>query len=445
MSSVSYLRQQTADLAEYLRNCFWVIPGVLIALSIVVAILNLWIDSRLVPELRWQYQDWLHLTEIDNIRSLLSTTAAAILGVAGVSFSITIASLTLASQQFGPRLIRTFMRDRFTQTVLGFFVATFLYCMLTMLSSNQYIPISTLFTVLLLTITDLILLVLFIHHISVSIQVDSVITEVANEMFFRADSLFTAQAGTPAEDESAAVSMFKTHFDESAISTLSERDGYITYIDYDSLLKMAQEQQLLIQVLHRAGDYVMTGTPLYRHVADNPGGLDLEPIKGDFCTVDDKRTPQQDLEYTVRQLVEIALRALSPGINDPFTAMTCIDRVGSLANLIASKQIPSMLIKNEAGMPKLLVDRTTYEGLVNAGFDQIRQNAASHVDVLIRLLEVLTQLAGLVPMKYQTTPLLNQAELVRQNLDFEKFTKSDGEAITERLTMLENTIKDRFD
>jgi len=298
--------------------------------------------------------------------------------------------------------------------------------------------------VLLLTIIDLVLLVLFIHHISVSIQVDSVITEVANEMKFRADSLFITQEGTAEEDETFAISNFKTRLENNAVQTLSEQDGYIRFVDYESLLELAEEQNLLIQVLHRAGDYVLTGTPLYRHIVVDSDADVLEAIDGEFCTIGDTRTPQQDLEYTVRQLVEIALRALSPGINDPFTAMTCIDRVGSLINLMSNKKIPSVLIKNDDGIPKLLVDRTTYSGLIDAGFDQIRQNAAANVDVLIRVIEVLTQLAGLVPMKYQTIALIDQAKLIHENLEQAPFTSADRIAITQRIEKLEDTVSNRF-
>jgi len=448
-NSISNGRRHIADFAEYVRASFWAIPGLMIVLSIFVALFNLWVDSQIVPNMQWKEGNWLYFAEIESIRSLLSTTAAAILGVAGVSFSITIASLTLASQQFGPRLIRTFMRDRFTQTVLGFFVATFLYCMLSMqiitvLSNSNYIPIATLFTVLLLTIIDLVLLVLFIHHISVSIQVDSVISEVANEMKLRADSLFTFHEDAVEEDESFAISKFKTRLENNAIQTLSEQDGYIRFVDYESLLELAEAQNLLIQVLHRAGDYVLTGTPLYIHVADVSDVDVTEAIDGEFCTIGGTRTPQQDLEHIVRQLVEIAMRALSPGINDTFTAMTCIDSVGSLINLMSKKKIPSVLIKNDKGIPKLLVDRTTYSGLVDAGFDQIRQNAAAHVDVLIRVIEVLTQLAGLVPRKHQTVALINQAKLIHENLEQAPFTSADRLAITQRIEKLEDTVSNRF-
>jgi len=448
MSDLRRISQRFADFVEYVRSSFWAIPGLLILISIAVAVLNLWVDTQVVPALAQKNGSWFHNTEIASIRTLLSTMAAAILGVAGVTFSITIASLTLASQQFGPRLIRTFMRNRFIQTVLGFFVATFVYCMLSMqlssiLANDSYVPISTLLTILILTIVDLVLLVLFIHHICVSIQVDSVIAEVSNEMKSRVTTLLPESDENTMDPSPQLVAEFNSNFADNAQKTLSTQDGYVTSFDYDGLLAYAAEQHVLIRVLQRAGDYVLVGSPLYEHISEDAAANPSISMEKSFCIVGFTRTPLQDLEYTIRQLVEIALRALSPGINDPFTAITCLDRLGSLINLVASRQIAPELIMDEHDNPRMLVKTTSYDGIVQTAFDQIRQNARSNVDVLIRMLEILDQLSLLVPDRQKTTILLHQADQIIEKVDLANFTKSDHSTIMDRYNMIKETIANR--
>jgi uncharacterized membrane protein len=363
-----------------------------------LSVLNLWLDTHITLAPKFGQYFGINLGGFDNIRSVLSTTAAAILGVAGVSFSITIASLTLASQQFGPRLIRTFIRDRFIQLTLGFFVATFFYCMLTMqlgtvYTNEIYVPFFSLITILVVTFIDLVLLVLFIHHICVAIQVDSVVSEVVTEMHERAQHLFSEEHKENCDIPDKLIKNFASNFSNPSAVLTAHCDGYITYINYGVLLAQAEEASVLTHVLHRAGDYVMTGEALIAVVGDP--GKDTLSSASKYVIIGETRTPVQDLEYTVRQLVEIALRALSPGINDPFTAMTSIDRLGSLLNFVGSRSIPPTLMEDSNGKPRLLRDYTNYQSLVEAAFNQIRQACTDRVDVSMRLLETFTALMQL--------------------------------------------------
>lgn len=455
MNSISLIGERARSLLDYLQTAFWIIPACLLVFAGVLACITLWLDLTLLSGIDIGQLDWMNASDLQGVRSLLTATAAAILGVAGVSFSITIASLTLASQQFGPRLIRNFMQDRFIQTVLGVFVATFFYCMLSVqlssvIADDAYSPLSTLLVVLVLTVINLLLLVFFIHHICMAIQADTVISDVAKEMKLRADTLFSTALEDAGTDTSAgtedlgATAALKQTFDENGQIIESTVDGYIRAIDYAALMQYATDHNCQIRLMARAGDYIMT-----RSVIAQLLGKDIDendtPCINEQIVVGQSRSPQQDLEYSIRQLVEVALRALSPGINDPFTAMSCIDRLGTLVNLISTRALPSATCADDDGKIRLLIDTTSFEGIVESAFNQIRQGAIGHVDVTIRLLDVIHDVAKLVQTSAQGAALLHQAELISAGVEFTDTLKHDEDAISERFDALQQTLASRFE
>ncbi len=438
MKLFGLLPNSLINFVDRVRDSFWAIPIGLLFSAGLLALATFWLDTQPSLTSKFGHVVGMNIEGISSIRTLLSTTAAAILGVAGVSFSITIASLTLASQQFGPRLIRNFIRNRFIQTVLGVFIATFFYCMLTLQLSSifaeqTYHPLVSLSTVLLLTLTNLVLLVLFIHHICVSIQVDSVINDVAEEMHFRAELIFSDELEQSEQDSEQSTHALENTFNANPSRLNAANDGYITYIHYNRLVQWAEENDAHVKVLHRAGDYVLKGSELLLVSTDTEEDIDTDRIH-DFVKINQKRTPEQDLEYTIRQLVEIALRALSPGINDPFTAMTCIDRLGSLINLVGHRHMPPGILADSNGVSRLLIDQTTYKSLVEASFNQLRQNSQGHVDVPIRLLETLTKLVVLCETQPHAKELSKQAELIMERSKTEGLLKHDSDALQERYT-----------
>lgn len=447
MSSFDVLGERASLAIDYVRTSFWAIPAALLLAAALLATLTLWLDVVVLKPVDFGYIEWLNPSEMQGVSELLATTAAAILGVAGVTFSITIASLTLASQQFGPRLIRNFTQDRFTQTVLGFFIATFFYCMLSMqigsvILETRHMSLSTLLTVLVLTVVDLLMLVLFIHHICKAIQAETIISEVAEEMQRRAISLLPVELDdAPDEDESAIVSL-QAELKERGDDLVATSDGYVRAVDYSALLRFADKHEQIIGIVHRAGDYVLKGSVLAKVVGANRPD-DMQKIINDYVVIGSSRNPRQDLEFSIRQLVEIALRALSPGINDPFTAITCINRLGTLINMVSSRATPPRLWKNEAGDIRLLVKATTFEGLVDAAFNQIRQEASTHVDVTVRLLDVLHELIQLSRNRYQTNALLQQARLIRIATRDAEFISHDQKAIFDRFDELATGLQEK--
>lgn len=447
MNKFDLLGERTSLAIDYVRTSFWAIPAFLLLMAGLLAVLTLWLDTVVLPPVDFGALDWLNPSEMQGVRELLATTAAAILGVAGVTFSITIASLTLASQQFGPRLIRNFTEDRFTQTVLGFFIATFFYCMLSMqlgsvISDTGYSSLSTLTTVLLLTVVDLLMLVLFIHHICKAIQAETIISDVAQEMRQRAISLLPLELDEAPQEDPKALAALEADLKARGDDVRASSDGYVRAIDYSALLKYADKNEQVMGILQRAGDYVLKGALLAKVVgAQRPD--DLDKVVNNLIVIGASRNPRQDLEFSIRQLVEIALRALSPGINDPFTAITCVNHLGTLINMVSSRATPARSWVNADGDIRLLVKATTFEGLVEAAFNQIRQEASSHVDVTVRLLDVLHQLILLANNRSQVTALLQQARLIRSGVKNEAFISHDQKAIFDRFAELEEGLQEQ--
>jgi len=415
-------KQVSAQRHRAQKYAFWAIPATLLLLAGLLALTTVSLDHYfpdIITASLLQQSD----TSFD-IKSILSTTGAAFLGVAGVSFSVTIASLTLASQQFGPRLIRNFIEDRFTQTVLGFLVATFLYCMLSiqlysLLPHNPGdIPAFTLFTTLILTVVDLLFLVLFIHHICVSIQADSVIHGVYNQLLTCIDSLLPDDDSSQS-DQTIGDSVFNQQVEKNGYQVHALCNGYIP------------------------GDYLLSGSILASILGKTyPDQLDREI--NSFVATGYTRSSQQDLEYCIRQLVEVALRALSPGINDPFTAMTCIDRLGTGLSIIARRPERQALHFDAEGEPRLWIAVSSYKGLVDTAFNQIRQTATEHIDVTIRMLEIIALTIEQTTRQEQVEALFNQAQLIHAASLDPKILKHDQVAIEMRYEKIKQVLEGKY-
>ena len=371
-----------------LRATFWFVPALFGVSAVALATTALDVDARLVRA--GISAGWLYAGSPEAARSLVTMLAGSMISIAGVTFSITIVALSLTSGQFGPRLLRNFLRDPSNQIALGTFVATFLYCLLVLrgIFETQPVPAVAVTGAVALAVTSIGVLVYFFHHISTSIQASSVVAGVARDLesaIHRFCSAFDSQERE--EDRQPIAPLGPGHEVPAACS------GYVQAIDYPHLMRLAEARDVVIQVLHRAGDFVHSDAALVR--IDPPGRVEDEDADGiqRAFLVGSQPTEEQDLEYSVRQLVEVALRALSPGINDPFTAMTCIDWLGEALSRLAESGMPSSERRDADGRVRLLLDPLTFEGMADAALKQIRQAGVSHVAVALRMLDTLQAIA----------------------------------------------------
>ena len=375
-----------------LKSTFWFFPVLLISLAIVLAFIFLYFDSQIgYPKGAWQY---LFISDANSARIILSTIAGVMIGVAGTVFSIMLVVLTLASSQFGSNLIRNFMHVRLNQVVLGAYISTFAYCLIilnTIRNNDQvvFVPSFAILIALLSTVANIILLIFFIHNTAVSIQANTVISDISESLSKNIKTLFPeSEEDNLDEEKEQDEDLLKRGFKEKHTFSAS-KSGYLQYISFESLIGLAVELDSLIELHFRPGDYLVKDVELgtvYSQVT-----LEKEKIsrlQTQFI-VGKNRSQQQDAEHSIHQMVEIAARALSPGINDPYTAITCIDNLTATMCYLATTKFPSKYLHDKEGKLRIIADPLTYEGMIDAAFNQIRQYAKGNPAVIIRLMEAL--------------------------------------------------------
>jgi uncharacterized membrane protein len=311
------------------------------------------------------------------------------------------------------------MQDRFNQAVIGLFSGTFLFCMLVMQFTNNmdslaFTPVISMFTVLTLIVVDLLLLVFFIHHVALSIQADTIISEVQQELCARLLSLYPERLDEHQERglEVDADEPECADFEASGKPLHAEASGYLQAIDTAGIRNLASEHGLIVKLHCRAGDFVTRGSRvgLYLGDCDDPETLEQQ-LKGHLL-VGTRRTPEQDPEFAVRQLEEIAIRALSPGVNDPHTAITVIHWLGAAMVLLLSRRFPPERYRDDQGRLQLISRGFDFPGILDSAFDQIRQNLSNQVGVIIAMLEMLRELALQAQVDDQRDAIRVQADSV---------------------------------
>lgn len=400
------MRIRLARIREQLRASYWFVPGLMVIAAAGAAAALLALDSTLREQtpLAAFYPI---IAEAEGARIVLSTISGSVITVAGVIFSITIAVLIMASAQFGPRLLRNFMQHLGTQFVLGTLVATFIYCLIVLVAiragEQPFVPQRSITAGVLLGILSVAALIYFIHHIALFIQVPRIVNDVATKLENALRAHFPerppdADLATPDEEKYGAHRPSRDRADGASGTAICARlSGYVQGIDYDELVRIAATKDLELELEVRAGHLVLAGRPIMRVVAGTIVDPRIEAqILGTFV-IGHERTPTQDPEFAVNQLVEVALRALSPGINDSFTAIDCIDRLGAALAVLATRDLPSRYLHDSEGTLRLVTNPITYHGIVDAAFDQIRQNARSQLAVMLRLIAVLHAL-GRAPL-----------------------------------------------
>ena len=385
---------------DRVRFSFWFVPAVMACLAVALALSAVELDKAVAED--WlQRLVWIYSGGAEGASLLLGSVAGSMIAIAGTVFSMTLVALSLASSQLGPRLLRNFMRDTANQVALGTFVATFVYCLLVLRTIRRadevaFVPHLSVSIGVLLALVSIGVLIYFIHHVSVSIQADEVVARVGRELEDGIDRLFPGHLGKALSEVSKAPNEadLAAAFAREARPVGALEDGYLQLIDADALMALASEEDLLLRLERRPGHYLVKGRAM---VLVWPGHRVTEALVGKInaaFVLGNQRTAAQDVEFSFRQLVEIAVRALSPGINDPFTAIACVDRLGSALCRLARRDMPSALRFDDHGRLRLVAPGSSFAGIVDTAFNQIRQSARSNPAVAIRMLDAIAQIAG---------------------------------------------------
>ena len=368
--------------AGLLAESFWLLPAIMVFSGIGLALTLLAVDrSGVLPESLTR-SSWLYNGGGTGARTLLGAIVSSTIGVAGTVFSITIAALSLAAGQMGPRLLRNFTRDRGNQFTLGAFLGTFSYALMVLRSvrtqqEGAFTPHLSLSVGMLMAFGCVGTLVYFVGHMASRINVDTVIKLVSEDIKEAFDSLVVDDENLPRPNDDA--------WREATVVT-DARQGYLQQIDETGLAAWAAKKGTAVRLLVRRGDYISPGAPIA--LMTKPAEGAMEAIR-DATALGPTRGSRGDPEQTVRQLVEVAVRALSPGINDPHTAMSVADRLGAALCSLSGRTLPNGVHAPE-GTLSLVVPTVSYESLCDVMFHMIRQNAKGHPAVLIKLIDVFT-------------------------------------------------------
>ncbi len=420
-----------------LTTSFWFIPILSIMLAFVGAYVSIYIDSSVDIDPPGFFQHILS-SNIDSARSVLSTISGAMIGVAGTVFSITLVALTLASSQFGSRLLRNFMHDRTNQVVLGSYIATFVYCLIILNAIDEgvgvdFVPEISVLISIVAAVANIVLLVIFIHHISMGIQADKVISDISTTLNLNLDTIFPDEVlGDEVLEDVIDPDELRKSYDQR-YAVRAPRGGYLQYLNYDSALSAAKEGDLLVIVNFRPGDHVVFESSVME-VCYN-GELNDKSVKRleTAFLVGNVRTPYQDAEFSIHQMVEIAARALSPGVNDPYTAIACVDNLTSTMCHLTKVKFPLRYRFDEDMKVRVVADVLTFEGMLNASFNQIRQFAGGSPAVLIRLMESLVTIHRFVRTDQQKQAVQKHMRMVYRMAEHSFVEESDLVDLKERI------------
>lgn len=409
---------------EAIWSSYWFVPGMMVVAAIALTFVTTAIDRFVYDE--WQREaGWLATSSSDGARAMLTTIAASMIGTAGVVFSITMVTLTLAANQFGSRMLRNFMRDRSNQAVLGTFLAAFTYCLLILRNVygdnggtdvQPFIPQVGIIVAILSALAGVGVLIFFIHHVSMSIQAPNVVASVNRELQRAIDSLYPMRVGSPPSDHERNVKpiieQIPPAFETAAAEIEANRTGHVQRVEPEQLLALAAAHDLIVRIEHRPGQFVEKGDTMLSVYPQAHLDADLRSRLQATFVIGRERSLTQDIEFPVTQLVEVAVRALSPGINAPTTARLCLDQLGASLGQLAERQFPSPYRMDAENRLRVLAPSPSLCDFMDATFDEIRQNSERNLAVLIWMLEVFRRLARHLPDEAARAHLARHARMV---------------------------------
>lgn len=423
-------------LAGTLRSSYWFIPALMLSAAAVLAFVTVWVDRRLTPADMPVLQELVYTGGTDGAREVLSAISASMITVAGVVFSITIVTLQLASSQFGPRILANFMRDRANQVTLGTFVSTFLYSLLVLRTVStegaNAVPHLSVTLAVMLAIASLSVLIFFIHHVSTTIQAPNLIQRITHDLQASVDTNLPA-ADDPDLPSAPAVSQIASDFDLRAREIRAPGTGYVQVINFDRLVHVAAEHDLVVRLLTRPGRFLDGHTAFaLAYPADRMTEEAASQLRAAVGT-GASRSQQHDVEFPIKQMVEIAVRALSPGINDPFTAGNCVDQLSAALSELAGRPMPPAEFTDKDGVARVHVrEPLDFATLVGGMYDQIRQCASFHTIIYMQMLDGLVRVATCVRDASRLPPLLRQGELILAAAARSVADESDREDVRKR-------------
>jgi uncharacterized membrane protein len=413
-STTGRRRLALSPLREHLRDTFWFAPT-----AAMVSVFVVWagaqaLDTAIVEALQ-DDRDYDTLDELlrfaDDAKTVVSAVGSAMMTFIGVVFSISLVAVQMASGQFTPRVVRLFVRSRITKATFAVFLATFVLTLLVLTSFDSVddpravttVPLVQSVLTLCMVALSLLLFVLYVNTTLRLMRISHVIARIATESFRVAASM-PAPTGGPDADRQGSATTWVPH---------QGRAGVLRDVHIARLVRVARKHGVVLRLIPRIGDFVVPGTPL---LAVHGGPAPSRRALRNTISVGVERTYHQDLGFGLRQLSDIALRALSSAINDPTTAVQALDRIVQLLAALSRRPLDAALHRDRGGAVRLVQPVPGWTELVDLGFTEVRGCAVGNPQVSRRMLAGLDDLLLLVPPE-RREPLLRHRELLRQAVD----------------------------
>jgi uncharacterized membrane protein len=417
---------------DHLRGTYWFIPLLMTIAASILAYILVKVDMS-IPNSNLQ-DKWyiIHLTASDNARTLAATYAITALSVVGIVFSVTLVPLTIASSQFGPTLLRAFLRDIQTQLTMGAFSATigynvFLILFLPSEVTDTTIPQISITVSLLFLLVSLGMLVYFFNHVGVSLQASSVVHVIGRELLGYIEKEYPADSPyRDLEKENADALRRKTLLEGKIIP--SSRTGYIEAIDYNKLVRIAEEDDLLLYLKELSGAYVSSDDPLLVVWPPNHSKFALVTKNVKMAYIfSNNRTLIQDIQFGFSLLVVVASRALSAAINDPVTPIQCLDRIETALSKYVERRVQSPYHYDKKHNLRLITEPVDFGQLISSIFDPIRQSGTAQV--LVRMLKAIGKIAAHVKTDTEKEALMQYAALIESDSRISLRSEYDRESV----------------
>jgi uncharacterized membrane protein len=420
-----------SDTWDSLLAGLWFVPTLMTLGGFALSIATINIDRSLPYD--WaKWVDWLWAGGAAGAHQVLSVIAGSMVTVGGVVFSVTIVALTLASQQFGPYLLRHFTQDRGNQVTLGTFIATFVYCLMILrhIREGAFLGDLSVFCGILLALASVGVLIYFIHHVAVLIHAESLIAAVGGELSRVIEERYPPEAAQSPETETPPEPELPENPKDEARRIAARGSGYIRAIFYDELMRLAEAGDLLIRLERRPGDFVVREETLAQVWPAERCHQRLAAGIGAAIMVGPRRKARQDAKYDIDRLVQISLRALSPGINDTLTALICVDWLGAGLSRLAERGLPLRHFYDGRKRLRLIAQQPAFPEMADAAFNEIRQYAT--LPVIFRLLETIPRIAEHVHRPEDRAALRRHAELVHETGQRRQLSGRDLEKLETR-------------
>ncbi|MBB1399777.1 DUF2254 domain-containing protein [Pseudoalteromonas sp. SG44-8] len=430
---------------DNLRASFWFLPSMMVTVTMAFAILLIELDYG-------GFTQWLNRwprffgVEAQGARQILSTLAGSMMTIMSITFSMTLLALVLASGQYTSRILRNFMRSRVTQSTLGVFASIFAYCLIVLRTIRgtgngdieQFVPSLAVFFAFVMSLVGVVVLIYFIHHIASSIQASSIIASVAQETNAAIDRLLPIKSDYEKENEPNDP-LAESLDERTWYPVPAKKSGYIQDVNLDTLLSEACLNRTIVRMERGIGEFLVQDTPLVSLALTYPPEQTLINALNAAYSISRHRTVKQDPAFGIRQIEDMAIKALSPGVNDTSTAVMCVDYLTAILARLAGRQFPSRY-RYESQSLRLVVIAPSFEKLLAQAINQIRGNAEGNVVIVKCLLNSLDCIASLTHRRGNLSALDQQVTLIGELSKRSIKCKNEREQVDNLLLKVKHTL-----